>query len=121
MIKCRYLDWNDALNPAKSVSLKRFLHDEANPDLLLGADLVSLSKDYLFPSNDFLQVYDPSIIPCLLAVISLALKQFGSLKKERHVLIALTVRNIDTLEGFLSTARTWKKSHLELFTENDTI
>jgi hypothetical protein len=51
-----------------------------------------------------LQVYDPSLIPCLVAVIRMALESPGRLENQRVSLIALTVRNETTLAQFLKFA-----------------
>ncbi|KAH7922694.1 hypothetical protein BV22DRAFT_1037234 [Leucogyrophana mollusca] len=80
-VRYRILDWSDALNAAV-VPLRSFFSD-ASPQVILGADLV----------------FDHTIFPSLVGVLSLAVKG-GTM-----ALIALTVRNEDTLECFLHQAR----------------
>jgi hypothetical protein len=47
------------------------------------------------------QVYDPAIIPALVATLNLALRA-----RSRAAILALTVRNADTLATFLRHAGT---------------
>ncbi|KAF5375290.1 hypothetical protein D9758_000540 [Tetrapyrgos nigripes] len=79
------LDWSDALG-SDTTALRTLLHDEINPSLILGADIV----------------FDPSLVPLLVALLSLAL---GPTNLKRLALIALTVRNQETFDLFLSTAK----------------
>ncbi|TFK86583.1 hypothetical protein K466DRAFT_492516 [Polyporus arcularius HHB13444] len=85
-VKTEVLDWSDAVDPSRSPSVPAFF-SEALPDVILGADLV----------------YEPSIIPMLVSVLKVALMP----RVEQHepvAYIALTVRNEDTISGFLQEA-----------------
>jgi len=70
------------LGSSEALPLGSLLHDEIKADLVLGADLV----------------FDPSLIPALVGTLRIAL-QHGAV-----ALIALTVRNQDTLTEFISAA-----------------
>jgi len=80
-INYRSLDWSDALHPTDKFSLLSFLQ-EIESDLVLGADLV----------------FDPNLIPALVGTLNIALRSGA------EALIALTVRNEDTLAKFLTVA-----------------
>ncbi|KAI0347973.1 hypothetical protein BDW22DRAFT_1479856 [Trametopsis cervina] len=78
------LDWTDALQPTRRPHLEEFLSTES-AELVVGADVV----------------FDPSIIPALVETLSLALST-----RDRSIgLIALTVRNEDTVAEFLNAAK----------------
>lgn len=64
------------------------LQQEINADLIIGADIV----------------FDPSLIPALMATLSLALDP-GSEIRRKVALIALTIRNEDTYATFRATAQ----------------
>ncbi|KAH7886195.1 putative methyltransferase-domain-containing protein [Phlebopus sp. FC_14] len=72
------LDWFDSLTCRESLSS---LFCEANADIILGADIV----------------FDPELVPPLVATLHVAISH-GSI---RMALIALTVRNEETLSYFL--------------------
>ncbi|OCH95682.1 hypothetical protein OBBRIDRAFT_871167 [Obba rivulosa] len=84
-VHCRLLDWSDALDSAKDSAVKEFLH-EANPDVIIGADLV----------------YEPSVIPALVGMLRSGIETPTS--KNIVAYIALTVRNQDTYNKFLGEA-----------------
>ncbi|KAJ7110321.1 hypothetical protein C8R43DRAFT_1139336 [Mycena crocata] len=81
-VKCCFLDWSAALDPEDAIPLTSLLNDELDPDLILGADIV----------------FDPDLIPGLVAVLQLALRPSPRL---RSAIIALTVRNPDTMRKFI--------------------
>ncbi|KAI0652448.1 putative methyltransferase-domain-containing protein [Trametes meyenii] len=85
-VSLRALDWFDAIDTGKKASTQDFL-TEARPDVVLGADVV----------------YDPSIIPPLVHVLALALRQRED-GTEPAAYIALTERNENTLADFLRHA-----------------
>ncbi|KIJ66389.1 hypothetical protein HYDPIDRAFT_109408 [Hydnomerulius pinastri MD-312] len=78
----RSLDWFDSLSCRESLSS---LLNEASADIILGADIV----------------FDPDLIPPLVATLSLAL----SSERTKFALIALTVRNEESLTYFLDEIR----------------
>ncbi|SJL06097.1 uncharacterized protein ARMOST_09433 [Armillaria ostoyae] len=86
-IRVSMLDWSDALRPDIS-AFKARLQQEINADLIIGADIV----------------FDPSLIPALMATLSLALDP-GSEIRRKVALIALTIRNEDTYATFRATAQ----------------
>ncbi|KAH7906474.1 putative methyltransferase-domain-containing protein [Hygrophoropsis aurantiaca] len=75
------LNWSDAIGPAVS-PLRSMLSDVA-PEMILGADLV----------------FDHALFPSLVGVLALALENGA------NALIALTIRNEDTLKEFLRQAQ----------------
>jgi len=87
-IKYRLLDWSAAMDDEMSESLAFVLKDEIDAELIIGADIV----------------FDPCLIPALVAVLRLALRP-SSRVTERVALIAVTVRNHDTIALFLDIAR----------------
>ncbi|KAM5532252.1 hypothetical protein V8D89_014091 [Ganoderma adspersum] len=85
-LNVQLLDWSDAIDPSRLPALQAFFR-EARPDVILGADLV----------------YDPSIIPLLVNVLSVAMtSKDGGPGPAAY--IALTVRNEDTHTSFLRQA-----------------
>ncbi|KAH9931996.1 uncharacterized protein BXZ73DRAFT_89957 [Epithele typhae] len=82
------LDWSDAQDPDRSGPIDDLANVRATPDIVLGADLV----------------YEPSIIPPLVAVLDATL----SPGRDRIALIALTLRNEDTMSDFLRQASEWR-------------
>ncbi|KAI3622512.1 hypothetical protein WG66_015749 [Moniliophthora roreri] len=84
-IHYRNLDWFDAMGDNQE-GLQHFL-DESSPELILGADII----------------FDPALIPPLVALLSLALRP-GETQTGRIAVIAMTIRNIDTFQAFLSIA-----------------
>ncbi|KAF9225355.1 hypothetical protein BS17DRAFT_751056 [Gyrodon lividus] len=81
-IKYRTLDWLDSLSCCESLS--SFL-SEAGADIILGADIV----------------FDPVLVPPLVGTLCLAL----SFECTRLAIIALTVRNEETLAYFINEIR----------------
>lgn len=79
----RVLDWSDALNHHSSKPLLQFFR-EARLDVVLGADLV----------------YHPDIIPALVSVLCLVLTL--DIRRTAAVILALTIRNEETWQIFLS-------------------
>ncbi|KAI0095225.1 putative methyltransferase-domain-containing protein [Irpex rosettiformis] len=77
------LDWNDALQESRRPIINDLLR-RISPELVIGADVV----------------FDPSIIPALVAVLQLVLEHSTS----QFVLIALTVRNEHTVADFMRQA-----------------
>lgn len=78
------LDWFDALSmPLSENTMTAFL-SKANVGVVIGADIV----------------FDPILVPPLVATLRLAL----SFKSTRMVVVALTVRNEQTLAHFLTEA-----------------
>ncbi|KAK0246172.1 hypothetical protein EDD85DRAFT_1017152 [Armillaria nabsnona] len=86
-IRVSKLDWLDALRPDISV-FKARIQQEIDADLIIGADIV----------------FDPSLIPALMATLSLALDP-GPEIRQKVALIALTIRNGDTYATFRATAQ----------------
>ncbi|KAJ7606813.1 hypothetical protein FB45DRAFT_1068225 [Roridomyces roridus] len=95
-VKFCFLDWSAALDPDGIVPLTSLLHEELDAELMLGADIV----------------FDPDLIPALVAVLRLAL-QPRSDSHSRCALIALTVRNPSTMKTFVDTVQ---NNHLSLET-----
>ncbi|KAK0465492.1 uncharacterized protein EV420DRAFT_1760162 [Desarmillaria tabescens] len=93
-ISVSVLDWSDALRPDIS-AFKAKIQQDINADLIIGADIV----------------FDPSLIPALMATLSLALDA-GSESRSKVALIALTVRNEATYATFRATAQ---KYNLAIF------
>ncbi|KAH9849275.1 hypothetical protein C2E23DRAFT_870795 [Lenzites betulinus] len=85
-LELRTFDWFDAADPQGS-SFARALFDQAQPDVILGADVV----------------YDPSIIPPLIDTLVLALAR-PNRGNRRKAYIALTQRNEETLLQFVRQA-----------------
>ncbi|KAK0505763.1 hypothetical protein EDD18DRAFT_5009 [Armillaria luteobubalina] len=86
-IRVSVLDWSDALRPDIS-AIKARIQQEINADVIIGADIV----------------FDPGLIPALMATLSLALDP-GSEIRRKVALIALTIRNEDTYAAFCATAQ----------------
>ncbi|KAF9643953.1 hypothetical protein BDM02DRAFT_3191056 [Thelephora ganbajun] len=87
-LRLRQLDWFSALD-ADRISSVRGLMAEADPDVILGADIV----------------YDPSIIPPLIATLHLAISANKSAGRYPvSALLALTVRRPETSRRFLDAA-----------------
>ncbi|KAI0274959.1 hypothetical protein BC834DRAFT_23420 [Gloeopeniophorella convolvens] len=84
-LSVRALDWSDALEADRVNGLRTFLGD-AGPDLILGADIL----------------YHPDMIGPFLATLSLSL-QASTPQRTAEAYLALTVRNADLLDLFLST------------------
>ncbi|KAJ7361192.1 hypothetical protein DFH08DRAFT_367655 [Mycena albidolilacea] len=85
-MSCCFLDWSAALDTDGIAPLTSLLNDEIDADLIVGADIV----------------FDPDLIPPLVAVLRLAL-QVNS--RPRSALIALTTRNPTTMEKFTDAVR----------------
>ncbi|KAJ7044966.1 putative methyltransferase-domain-containing protein [Mycena alexandri] len=85
-VRCRFLDWAAALDPDGIAPLTSLLREELDADLILGADIV----------------FDPDLIPALVAVLRLAL---ASNSRPRTALIALTIRNPATTQKFTDSVR----------------
>lgn len=87
-VRCQTLDWLDSRDPGGASPLNSLLC-EIGADVVVGADIV----------------YDPTIIPDLITTLRLALAtRKGSSDAVPYALVALTVRNEDTLQEFVSKA-----------------
>jgi len=90
------------------ISSIRELVAEANPDVILGADIVRFLFRSLFTNCELIvrnQVYDPSIIPPLIATIHLVMSATGSTGRPPvSAVLALTVRKLETFRCFLDAA-----------------
>ncbi|KAG9313980.1 putative methyltransferase-domain-containing protein [Chiua virens] len=97
-IHCNSLNWLDALADPESL---RSYFNETKADVVLGADIVRISSlrllMYEVRQMTVRQVFDPELVPSLVRTISLAFSSGNA----RSALIALTVRNEDTLTYFL--------------------
>jgi len=88
-LRCSFLDWTDALDDQRRQHLIDSLAD-MSAEIVLGADVV----------------YDPSIIPALVATIRLALgADEAATGSEPMALIAFPVRNTDTVSAFVRDAK----------------
>lgn len=85
-LQFRQLDWFLALHPDGSPSVRDMMI-EADPDIILGADIV----------------YDPAIIPPLIATLFLGISA-GKSTSPIPALLALTVRRPETFRHFLKAA-----------------
>ncbi|KAJ7757469.1 hypothetical protein B0H16DRAFT_665219 [Mycena metata] len=85
-VRCCFLDWSAALDPNDIAPLTSLLREEVDADLILGADIV----------------FDPNLIPALVAVLRLALESHS---RPRTALIALTIRNPATTQKFTDAVR----------------
>ncbi|KAJ7292788.1 hypothetical protein C8J57DRAFT_1267076 [Mycena rebaudengoi] len=89
-VRCCFLDWSAALDLDGIVTLTSLLNDEIDADIILGADIV----------------FDPDLIPALVAVLRLALQPRPNESSTRKcAIIALTVRNPTTMQTFLDNVR----------------
>ncbi|PPR06599.1 hypothetical protein CVT24_001784 [Panaeolus cyanescens] len=79
------LDWSAAIDIERKKMLQVFLQQQVNADIILGADVV----------------FDPALIPALIATLKMALSPKESNKQG---LIALTMRNPSTLQQFINQA-----------------
>lgn len=107
-IQAQELDWTDALDESRRPAIQSLL-DEASAELVIGADIVSTGSPKYFTVCLKSQVFDPSVIPALVATLQMALE--GS---NKYALIALTVRNNDTVAEFLRTAGKYLARHIPL-------
>jgi hypothetical protein len=82
------LDWFDALSEHHASTISSVL-DEARPDVVIGADIV----------------YDPEIVPALVATLGVALNRTSRGGQAAQAYVALTVRNEATIQGFMKCAR----------------
>ena len=87
-VRVEQLDWDDAFSQADIYLRFKSKLVEINADLVLGADIV----------------FDPQLIPSLVATLVSTLEIPSSETREREALVALTLRNPTTLGLFLSTA-----------------
>ncbi|KAJ3830332.1 putative methyltransferase-domain-containing protein [Lentinula raphanica] len=87
-VEFRTLDWEDVSRPNVGI-LKTLLRDEIKPDIILGADIV----------------FDPALVPPLVALIRLALQLGSESNTQGLALIALTIRNPETFQYFLDRVR----------------
>ncbi|KAF7347386.1 Protein-lysine N-methyltransferase EFM3 [Mycena venus] len=85
-VSCCFLDWSAALDPDGVAPLTSLLNDEIDADLILGADIV----------------FDPDLIPPLVALLRLALQPTS---RPRSALIALTIRNPTTMQKFVDAVQ----------------
>ncbi|KAF9074982.1 hypothetical protein BDP27DRAFT_1287196 [Rhodocollybia butyracea] len=102
-IHYRSLDWVEALQPDVG-PLEALLQDEIDPDIVLGADIVRFTF-HCCRYHRFLQVFDPTLVLPLIALITLALQPGCSHKTQKFAIIALTVRNTETFQLFLDCAQ----------------
>ena len=90
------------------ISSIRELIAEADPDIVLGADIVGFHFVPIFTNCELIiqnQVYDPSIIPPLIATIHLVISAMRSTGRPPvSALLALTVRKPETFRCFLDAA-----------------
>lgn len=89
-VNYRILDWSASLEESRSPALKSLLN-EIDPELVVGADIV----------------FDPSLILALIGTIKLALQPQSQLVSDspKLALVALTVRNGETMAKFLDDAQ----------------
>ncbi|KAF8625666.1 hypothetical protein AX15_005245 [Amanita polypyramis BW_CC] len=86
---CRILDWSLSLDDPPSYACQEFLA-ETNADLIVGADIV----------------FDPSLIPALVGMLKLSLSiPVKDLTFSKKALIALTIRNADTMAAFVNSVK----------------
>jgi len=87
-LTCCLLDWTDSLDDLRRIRLSTLLAD-IDADFVLAADVV----------------YDPSIIPALVSTLHLAITVPNRARENRPrtALIALTVRNVETVSKFIRT------------------
>ncbi|KAJ6520354.1 hypothetical protein C8R45DRAFT_1086224 [Mycena sanguinolenta] len=83
---CCFLDWSAALDPDGIEPVTSLLNDQIDPDVILGADIV----------------FDPDLIPPLVAVLSLTLR---ANTRPRSAVIALTTRNPTTMDKFTNAVQ----------------
>ncbi|KIM47633.1 hypothetical protein M413DRAFT_205482 [Hebeloma cylindrosporum] len=87
-IHYRNLDWSQSMD-ADDSCLKALIHEKIDPDLILGADII----------------FDPQLIPSLVGTLEIALRPSKGSRKAKVSIIALTMRNEDTLGQFLAQLR----------------
>lgn len=110
-MSCCFLDWSAALDTDGIAPLTSLLNDEIDADLIIGADIVSPRISF-FAHRDgppCFQVFDPDLIPPLVAVLRLALQANS---RPRSALIALTTRNPTTMEKFTDAVRGTSLPHV---------
>ena len=93
------------------------IHQKIVPDIILAADVVCVIPSLYEISIQLLnQVFDPSVIPALVGTLKIALQTDtdAPYKQPKVALIALTVRNKDTVELFLNHSRGILKLFLKL-------
>ncbi|KAK7686700.1 hypothetical protein QCA50_010300 [Cerrena zonata] len=102
-IRVETLDWEESSSQARAHSDFQTKLAEMDAELVLGADIV----------------FDPDLIPALASTLVSVLQPPRPNSKQREALIALTLRNPDTLASFLHAAE--ERLHLEkiAFEEND--
>lgn len=83
------LDWSWAMPDSPEHSQACALAQNLHPDVIIGADVV----------------FDPSLVPPLVATIKLLLSVDAERPSDRHALIALTIRNQTTFDLFMETIR----------------
>ncbi|KAF9486327.1 hypothetical protein BDN70DRAFT_902486 [Pholiota conissans] len=81
------LDWSESLEENSPIS--SFINDKINPEVILGADIV----------------FDPSLIPGLVRTIKISLQPSNCSATFKTMIIALTLRNEETMRSFLSHVR----------------
>ncbi|KAF8347544.1 putative methyltransferase-domain-containing protein [Amanita rubescens] len=86
-VQYRIVDWAMSLEKPLSITCQTFLA-ESNADIVIGADVV----------------FDPSLVPSLVGMLKLCLIT-EAVKNPKMALIALTVRNVDTLALFISSVK----------------
>ncbi|KAJ3731907.1 putative methyltransferase-domain-containing protein [Lentinula guzmanii] len=87
-VEFRVLDWEEVLH-SNVKPLENLLQNQINPDVIIGADIV----------------FDPALVPPLVAVIALVLQLGYKSGIQRSAIIALTVRKAETFQSFLDHAR----------------
>ena len=104
-IKLCLLDWFEALDTENSDRLRSLL-DEIDPEIIVGADLVGAPEFFIASTLiRYSQIYDPSIIPALVAFLVLSLRPSTyKTYKRRKAIIALTVRNENSIDLFIKAA-----------------
>ncbi|KAF8203787.1 hypothetical protein BJ912DRAFT_212677 [Pholiota molesta] len=82
------LDWSESLEEDNS-TITSLIHEKINPQVILGADVV----------------FDPSLIPVLVGAIKIALQPSSRSENSKVAIIAITLRNEETMNRFLSHVR----------------
>lgn len=102
----RNLDWSQSMNADHS-HLETLIHEIIDPDVILGADIVRWIHHSIHEPlmSTYIQVFDPQLIPSLVGTLKIALLPSKSSKKARVSIMALTMRNEDTLNQFLAQLR----------------
>jgi hypothetical protein len=110
-MSCCFLDWSAALDTDGIAPLTSLLNDEIDADLIIGADIVSPGISFFVhrDGQPCFQVFDPDLIPPLVAVLRLVLQANS---RPRSALVALTTRNPTTMENFTDAVRGTSLPHV---------